>query len=66
MQKKSVRFIWSQKCQDSFDKLKYLLMTAPILKITHPNKDFLVWTNVSKEGLGGFLTQEGHVICYES
>ena len=61
MQKKSVRFIWSQQCQDSFDKLKYLLTTAPILKIADPNKDFVVFTDVSKEGLGGVLTQEGHV-----
>ena len=66
LQKKSVRFIWSQQCQDSFDKLKYLLKTTPILKIVDPNKDFVVCTNASKERLGGVLTQEGHVICYES
>ena len=26
----------------------------------------MVCTDASKEGLGGVLTQEGHVICYES
>jgi hypothetical protein len=36
-----------------------------VLKITEPNKDFLVCTNSCKEGLGGVLMQEGHVICYE-
>ena len=65
-QKKSVRFVWSQQCQDSFDKLKNLLTTTPILRIVDPNKYFVVCTDASKEGLGGVLTQEGHVICYES
>ena len=37
-----------------------------ILKIAYPNKDCVVWTDACKEGIGGILTQEGHVICYES
>jgi hypothetical protein len=37
-----------------------------VLKIVDPNKDFLVCTYACKEGLGGVLMQEGHVICYES
>ena len=37
-----------------------------MLKITDPDKDFLVCTDACKEGLGGFLMQEGCVICYES
>ena len=41
-------------------------MIAPILTIVDPNKDFVVCTNASKEVLEGVLTQEGHVICYES
>jgi hypothetical protein len=49
-----------------FNKLKELLITAPILKVTNPDKDFTVCVDASKEGLGGVLTQEGHVICYES
>ena len=65
MQKKSVRFLWNQQCQDSFDTLKQLLTTAPVLKVVDPSKDFVVCTDASKEGLGGVLTQEGHVICYE-
>jgi hypothetical protein len=43
-----------------------LLTTAPILKVTNPDKDFTVCVDASKEGLGGVLTQEGHIICYES
>jgi hypothetical protein len=37
-----------------------------VLKIANPNKGFLVCTDTYKEGLGGVLMQEGHVICYES
>ena len=66
LQKKGTKFNWSQKCKDSFNKLKELLTTTPILKVTDPNKDFIVCVDASKEGLGGVLTQEGHIICYES
>ena len=39
---------------------------TPILKITYPNKDFIVCTEACNEGFDGVLTQEGHVITYES
>jgi hypothetical protein len=66
LQKKGTRFNWSPKCQESFNKLKELLTTAPILNVENPDKDFIVCVDASKEGLGGVLTQEGHIICYES
>jgi hypothetical protein len=34
--------------------------------IADPNMDFVVYTYACKEGLGGFLSQDGFVICYES
>ena len=46
--------------------MKHLLTKTPILRIVYPNKDFGVCIDASKEGLGGALTQEYHVICYES
>jgi hypothetical protein len=66
LQKKGTKFNWSEKYQDSFNKLKGLLTTATILKVTDPDKDFTICVDASREGLGGVLTQEGHVICYES
>jgi hypothetical protein len=42
------------------------LTTTPILKVAYPDKDFTVCVDASKEGLGGVLTQEGHIICYVS
>jgi hypothetical protein len=46
--------------------LKQLLTSAPILRIADPNEDFVVCTDACKEGLGGVLSQNGFVICYES
>jgi hypothetical protein len=43
--------------------LKELLTNAPI---TDPNENFMVCRDAYKEGFGGFLTQNGHVIGYES
>jgi hypothetical protein len=48
LQNKGVKFIWSQKCQDGFDKLKGLLTTTSILKVVNPYKYFRVCTDASK------------------
>jgi hypothetical protein len=53
-------------CEESFQQMKHLLTHAPMLKIVDPNKDLLVCTDACKEGLGGVLMQERHVIFYES
>jgi hypothetical protein len=66
LQKKGIKFEWTTKCEESFQHLKYLLTSAPILKVADPDEDFVVCTDACKEGLGGVLTQNGHVICYES
>ena len=66
LQKKGKKFDWNQKCEDSFKKLKNLLTSASILRIADPNKEFVVCIDAYNDGLGGVLTQEGHVIAYES
>ena len=65
LQKKGKKFDWNQKCKDSFKNIKNLLIGAPILRIVDPNKDFIVCTDACNDGLGGVLTQEGHVIAYD-
>jgi hypothetical protein len=65
-QKKGTKFEWKLKCENSFNLLKELLTSAPVLNIVDPNEIFVVFTDACKEGLGGFLTQNGHVIGYES
>ena len=66
LQKKGKKFDWNPKCEKSFKKLKTLLTSTPILRIEDPNKEFVVCTDAYNDGLGGFLTQEWHVIAYES
>ena len=64
LQKKGIKFVWSQQYQDSFDKLNHLLTTIPILRIFYSNKDFVVCTYASKDGLGCVLTQYRHSSFY--
>jgi hypothetical protein len=61
-----VKFEWAAKYQESFQRLKELLMRAPALEIADPDEDYVVCADACKEGFGGVLTQGGHVICYES
>jgi len=49
----------------SFKQLKHLLTNALVLRIANPNKEFVVCIDACKEELGGFLMQEGWVVCYE-
>jgi hypothetical protein len=66
LQRKEKKFQWNEECERSFQRLKQLLTSAPILKIADPNKDYVVCIDVCKEGLGGVLSQEGFVVFYES
>jgi hypothetical protein len=66
LQKKGVKFQWTLNCEKSFQHLKQLLTSAPLLRIAEPNEDFIVCTDACKEGLAGVLTQNGFVIYYDS
>ena len=58
--KKGVDFHWSVDCQRAFEKLKELLTQAPIL--AYPcfgeDKEFILETDASGEGLGAVLAQK--------
>jgi hypothetical protein len=66
LQRKENKFQWTEECERSFQELKQVLTSATMLRITDPNEDFAVCTNACKEGLGGGLSQNGFIICYES
>jgi hypothetical protein len=66
LQRKEKKFQCIEECERSFQRLKKLSTSAPILRITDPNVDFVVCTDECKEGLGGFLNHNEFVICYES
>jgi hypothetical protein len=64
--RKGVPFVWDVKCEDSFQLLKEMLTTAPLLVIPDPNKNFQVYCDASKQGLGCVLMQEGQIVAYTS
>lgn len=66
LQKKAVKFEWTSECEKAFKELKHRLTTAPILKVPNMDKDFLVCTDASEEGLGAVLMQDEGVIAYAS
>ena len=66
LQKKGIKFERTLKCEESFKQLKDLVTSAPILKVADPEKYFVVCTDACRQGLGGVLMQDNHVICYQS
>ena len=50
--KKEVSFEWNEKCEQSFQNLKALLATTPILELLIEGKDFIVYCDASHSGLG--------------
>ena len=39
LQKKNKKFVWTEKCMEAFQRLKELLMIAPILKVPDMDVD---------------------------
>jgi hypothetical protein len=64
LQKKGVKFQWTLDFERSFQHLKQLLISSPILRIADPNEDFNVCIDACKEGPIGVLSQNGfcHVL----
>ena len=60
--KHSDPFVWSDECEESFQKLKTLLTTAAILTLPVERKNFVVYCDASYSGLGAVLMQEKSVI----
>lgn len=55
--KDGVEFVWTRETQKSFDKLKTLLCTAPILQYPDLDKDYIITTDASGYAIGGVLSQ---------
>ena len=61
-----MKFVWSDLCEYSFEKLKDKLTTAPVLTLPEGVDDFVVYCDASSVGLGCVLIQRGKVIDYAS
>nr|ABA94769.1 retrotransposon protein, putative, Ty3-gypsy subclass [Oryza sativa Japonica Group] len=64
--KKEKKFQWSAACEDSFQELKKRLTTAPVLTLPDIRKDFEIFCDASRQGLGCVLMQEQKVVAYAS
>ncbi|KAK1647655.1 hypothetical protein QYE76_065460 [Lolium multiflorum] len=64
--KKNTPFVWTDECETSFQTLKEKLTTAPVLAVPEPGKDYTVYCDASKNGLGCVLMQDRKVIAYGS
>ena len=64
-------FKWMSKHPQAFDTLKEALVTASVLGYPDFNREFMLETNASLQGLGAVLSQQDetgkcHVIAYAS
>lgn len=55
--RKGQKFIWSEKCQESFETVKKHLCSKPILAIFDPNLPIRIYTDASMQGIGAVLKQ---------
>ena len=55
--RKNVLFEWTKECQACFELLKEKLCTYPISWYPDPNKSYILFTDASKYGWAGVLTQ---------
>lgn len=69
--RKNSDFVWSEKCKSAFGELKSRLASPPILAYPSFDRDFVLETDASIQGLGAVLSQvqaDGklHPIAYAS
>jgi hypothetical protein len=63
---KNAKFVWSDKCQVNFEELKNRLTTTPVLALPDLSKNFSIYCDASRLGLGCVFMQEGKVVAYAS
>ena len=64
--RKGVKFEWADKCQNSFEQSKEMLVEAPILMRPTSGKEYTLYSDASGLGLGCVLMQDGKVVAYAS
>ena len=64
------KVVWTQETTNSFEKLRKLLSSEPVLRIPDNNKEYVLRTDASGRGLGAVLLQEHngklHPVAYQS
>ncbi|GJS57330.1 retrotransposon protein, putative, ty3-gypsy subclass [Tanacetum coccineum] len=66
LMRKGEKFVWMDERQESFEELKWRLVSAPILTLPSSSGGFQIYSDALKKGLGCVLMQHGKVIAYAS
>nr|XP_017224824.1 PREDICTED: uncharacterized protein LOC108201049 [Daucus carota subsp. sativus] len=64
--RKEEKFVWTEKCEESFQELKKRLVSAPVLSLPDEQGNFVIYSDASHKGLGCVLMQHDKVIAYAS
>ena len=64
--RKGMKFEWDDKCQSSFERLKEILVEAPMLIQPTSGRDYTMYSDASRIGLGCVLMQDGKVVAYDT
>lgn len=63
---KNVKFVWFGTCEESFQKVKECLTTAPVLTLLTSGGGYIVYCVAPRVGLGSFLIQNSRMVAYAS
>ena len=61
-----MKFEWDDKCQSNFKRLKEILVKDPVLIQPTSGRDYTLYSDASRIGLGCVLMQDGKVVAYAS
>jgi hypothetical protein len=59
-------FRWSEEAQSTFDKMKKVMSTCPVLALPYFVQPFTLESDASGEGIRAILMQDRHPLSYES
>ncbi len=63
---KGVEWHWEAGQQNSFDKLKWVVAKAPVLRIYDPKAPVVLNVDASSKGLGAVILQDGQPVAFGS
>jgi hypothetical protein len=56
--RKGIEFDWTKECEENFQELKLLFVTAPVLAVPTPGMGYTIYCDASKIGLKYIFNQK--------